>query len=136
MKSFRLTVMTPEKLFFEGECSSLIFPSPDGEVGIMSGRAPLVSLTVPGALRFRVSGEHEMRLAAITSGILRASTGSVLLLTDSAEYADEIDEERAERDIESSEMHIRNRATLKEYRLAKLGLLRATSRLKVKRLNK
>ena len=85
----------------------------------------------PGSLKLRKPDGEEI-LAAVSQGIVRFENDSAMVIVASAETAEEIDEDRARRDIEASEMHMKNRKTLLEYRLAKLGLARATTRLNVR----
>ena len=37
-KTFRLEIVTPEKLFFEGEAESLVVETPAGQIGILAGQ--------------------------------------------------------------------------------------------------
>ncbi len=131
MATFYLTVLTPDRMFYSGECESLIFPASDGAFGVKANHSPFVSLVEPGSLKLRKPNGEEI-LAAVSQGIVRFENDSAMVIVASAETAEEIDEDRARRDIEASEMHMKNRKTLLEYRLAKLGLARATTRLNVR----
>ena len=46
MALFHLTVVTPEKQFFDGDVEMLVLPASDGEMGIMAGHEPMVISTV------------------------------------------------------------------------------------------
>jgi F-type H+-transporting ATPase subunit epsilon len=57
-----VSVISPEAVLFEGETESVVAPAYDGEVGILTGHAPLMALLGEGELRlgggrrFTVSG--------------------------------------------------------------------------------
>ncbi len=54
--NFDMLIITPEKTFFDGETDSLVLTTPDGELGILAGHAPLIATMRPSAIRFRTSG--------------------------------------------------------------------------------
>jgi F-type H+-transporting ATPase subunit epsilon len=58
-----VSVISPEAVLFEGTTESVVAPAFDGEVGILTGHAPMMTLLGTGELRlgggagrFRVSG--------------------------------------------------------------------------------
>lgn len=57
-----VSVISPEALLFEGDAPSVVAPAYDGEVGILTGHAPMLTLLGTGTLRvgdgasFTVSG--------------------------------------------------------------------------------
>ena len=57
-----ISVISPESMLFEGDAPSVVAPAVDGEVGILTGHAPMVTLLGTGTLRvgdgpsFTVSG--------------------------------------------------------------------------------
>jgi F-type H+-transporting ATPase subunit epsilon len=58
----KVSVISPEAVLFEGDADSVVAPAYDGEVGILTGHAPLMALLGDGELRleggrrFKVSG--------------------------------------------------------------------------------
>jgi F-type H+-transporting ATPase subunit epsilon len=57
-----ISVVSPEAMLYEGDAASVVAPAFDGEVGILTGHAPMVTLLGTGTLRvgdgpsFSVSG--------------------------------------------------------------------------------
>lgn len=57
-----VSVISPEAVLFEGQAESVVAPAFDGQVGILTGHAPMVTLLGKGELRldagtsFRVEG--------------------------------------------------------------------------------
>lgn len=79
----KVSVISPEKVLFEGEVESLVAPAFDGEVGILSSHAPMMTLLGKGLLRlsgnagtFRVEG-----------GFLQVLDNQVRVVTERAEVA-------------------------------------------------
>ena len=68
MATFHLIVLTPDRIFYSGECESLIFPASDGAFGVKANHSPFVSLVEPGSLKLRKPDGEEI-LAAVSQGI-------------------------------------------------------------------
>ena len=51
-----VSVISPDKTLFQGEVDSLVAPAFDGEVGILSGHAPMMTLLGEGELRLGADG--------------------------------------------------------------------------------
>src|SRR3982750_4293913 len=52
----RVSVISPEAVLFEGDAESVVAPAYDGEVGILTGHAPLMALLGEGELRLGGAG--------------------------------------------------------------------------------
>ncbi|MBN1121491.1 MAG: ATP synthase F1 subunit epsilon [Anaerolineae bacterium] len=87
-------IVTQERLVFEGEIDSIIVRNERGEMCILPGHEPLISVLTIDALRLRHDGEEE--LYAIGGGIIKVDGDSVVILANTAEAAYEIDTVRAE----------------------------------------
>lgn len=92
---FRLSIVTPEKTFYDAEISSLVVPGTEGYLGILSHHAPLITALKPGRIEFR-DADDKVKLAAVSGGFLEVSNNVATLLADAAEFADDIDIERAQ----------------------------------------
>ncbi len=91
---FRLSIVTPEKVFFEADIQSLIVPGTDGYLGVLSNHAPLITALAPGKIEFRDT-EGQTRYMAVTAGFLEVSGNVATLLADAVEETGDIDLERA-----------------------------------------
>jgi F-type H+-transporting ATPase subunit epsilon len=79
-----VTVISPEAVLFEGEAESVIAPAFDGEVGILTGHAPMMTLLGKGTLR--VGGESGRRFN-IEGGFLQVVENQVRVVTERAAAA-------------------------------------------------
>ena len=91
---FKLSIVTPEKIEYEGDVRSLTAPGADGYLGILSHHAPLITALKPGKIEFRDSNDT-IHILAVSNGFLEVSNNRATLLADAIETADEIDIERA-----------------------------------------
>ncbi|WP_294483311.1 ATP synthase F1 subunit epsilon [uncultured Ruminococcus sp.] len=130
MAVFKLRVLTPEKIFFEGDAEQLVAKTTSGNVGIMRGHAPYVASIVPSELKIKADGNF--RSAAISDGIVKVSEDSfVTVLTSAIEWSDEIDVARAERSKERAEKQLKAETSRTEFDLAERQLKRAVNRISV-----
>jgi len=95
MTMFRLSIVTPEKIFFEADIRSLIVPGTEGYLGVLSNHAPLITALRPGKIEFR-DIDDKQHFLAVTSGFLEVSSNVATLLADAVEETEELDVQRAE----------------------------------------
>ena len=77
-----LSVTSPESTLFDADAPSVVAPAFDGEVGILTGHAPMVTLLGAGTLR--VGGGPSFR---VEGGFLQVVDNQVRVLTEKAEAA-------------------------------------------------
>ena len=133
-KPFSLEIVTPEQRFYSGEIEIVIVPTVTGEEGYMAGHTWACKLLKAGELWFREAGAKEYRLAAISGGFIDVR-GNALVFTDTAEWPDKIDVERAkkagQREQEWLEQHSPADHTPEEIEEHKEAAIRAANRQKV-----
>lgn len=134
MAQFRIHILASDNAFYEGPCESLVVPTIRGQYGILAGHYNLISAVVPGKLTFRVPGGED-QIVAVSAGIVKVENNEVLVLVDTAERPEEIDENRARRAAEEAKEAMLQKRSMQEYRSAQMHLARALNRLKVKHTN-
>lgn len=97
-ETFQLEVATPERLFVDEQVSKAELPGQDGYMGVLPGHAPLLSALGAGVLTYS-SGSGEGVLA-IDGGFLEVFEDHVRVLADYAEFARDIQADRARQDLE------------------------------------
>ncbi|HWO74231.1 MAG TPA: F0F1 ATP synthase subunit epsilon [Dehalococcoidia bacterium] len=125
-----LQIITPERVVFEEtDVASVTLPGIEGELTVLPSHAPLMTELRPGPLLFRKGGEEID--VALSGGFLEVRDDKVVVLADTAERSEEIDQARAE------EARRRAQAALAEARgdveiaAVMAALQRAQARLRV-----
>lgn len=131
MDIFQVHILAADRTLYEGPCVSLTIPASDGERGILAHHSSMMAAVVPGMLRFQPPGE-EVQLAAVSPGMVKVENNEVLVLVDSAERPEEIDEARARREADQAREALLQKKSRQEYQLAQGSLARALNRLRVK----
>ena len=131
MSQFRIHILASDNAFYEGPCESLVVPTIRGQYGILAGHSNMISAVAPGKLTFRIPGEEE-QVVAVSAGIVKVEHNEVLVLVDTAERPEEIDENRARRAAEEAKEQMLQKRSIQEYKSAQAHLARALNRLRVK----
>lgn len=92
-KNFKLKIIAPDRVFYEGEASFLELATSEGEVGIYKNHIPMTMVLVPGIVR--ITEGDEVKVAALHSGFVEVLQESITILAEIAEWPDEIDINRA-----------------------------------------
>lgn len=130
MTPFKLKIVTPDGLLFDGEAEELIVRTVGGDVAILARHIDYVAPLGMG--RAIVVHDGQRRSAACIGGMLSVSDGEVTLVPTTFEWADKIDLERAEAAQHKAEerLHAQN-ASATDIRLAEAKLHRALVRKSV-----
>ena len=126
MAAFPISLVTPERILFEGDAEMVIMRSGGGDIAFLAGHEPYVSTVEIGVVRIDV-GEGQSERFAAHGGFVEVNEGSVTVLSGIAERPDEIDVARAQRAREQAEQ----RASAGDDAEAEADLQRATARLEV-----
>src|SRR4030042_3226843 len=94
MATFRLEIVTAERMVYSDDVTALIAWGGEGQLGILPHHAPLMTMLQPGDLLIRKEKEEEF--FAISGGFLEVRPDKVIILADACERVDEIDITRAE----------------------------------------
>jgi F-type H+-transporting ATPase subunit epsilon len=133
MAKLRVEIVTAERqLLAEDDVDMVVAPGSEGTLGILPKHAALLTLLAPGVLRIKKGGQESAM--SIGGGFLQINRDRVLVLADSAEREDEIDEARAQAARERAEAAIHEAAkggTPVQVQAARLALSRSIARLAV-----
>ncbi len=130
-KSFQLRIVTPDRIFYEGEVSMVEFNTTEGEIGVLPGHIPMTVIVKPGVLM--ISEEEGVKQAALHSGFAEILPEGVTILAEIVEWPDEIDEHRAEAALERAQERLQNKNEGTDIARAETALLRAMARIEVLR---
>lgn len=125
-----LRIVTPNREMYNGEADMVIMRTTTGDIGVLAGHQPLVTVLDYGIMTIKCDGQED-KVAAVLGGFAEVSPKSVSILTDAAEWTDEIDEIRAKQAKERAEQRLRSKADDIDIIRAELALKRAMTRLDV-----
>jgi F-type H+-transporting ATPase subunit epsilon len=93
--TFPLDIVTPERTVLADTVSSVQLPAVTGSLGVLAGHAPLLAELGVGECVVKLPSGAEETLA-LSGGFVEVSREKVTVLADTAEFASEIDVDRAE----------------------------------------
>ena len=125
MDTFQLNILSASSAFYEGECESLVVPTPDGKCGVLAHPSS------PGELSYTVPGEKP-RLAAVSHGMIKIEDNHVLVLVETAEKPEDIDRIRNQQKADAAREALLQKQSRREYLETQAQLARALTRLRVK----
>lgn len=125
----KVDIVTAERLVYSEEgVDEIIVPGVEGELGVLTLHAPLLTMIQPGVLRV-VKGDDEVEMA-ITGGFIEVRDNRVTILADAAERAEEIDVAKAEEARRRAQRRLEERGAREELAQAEASLARALARIK------
>ena len=130
MNSFKLKIVTPDGLQFDGMAEELVVRTTTGDMGILAGHISCVAPLGMGRATVLVDGKK--RYAACIGGMVSVVKGEVTLVPTTFEWADKIDLERAQRSEKRAKSILKDTSsTDTDIRLAEARLKRALIRKSV-----
>ncbi|ALB41779.1 MULTISPECIES: ATP synthase F1 subunit epsilon [Nostocales] len=88
-------VISPDKTVWDAEADEVILPSTTGQLGILSGHAPMLTALDTGVMRVRASKNASWQAIALLGGFAEVDQDEVTILVNSAERGDKINLEEA-----------------------------------------
>lgn len=131
--TFSLEVVTPERRTFEGIIDQVTLPTLEGEITVLPNHVALITQLKPGELTFKKSGQ--ISHLAVGGGFAHISKNEVRVLTDLAEFAEEISERETEEARRRAEEALKEKDRLseEEYAAVAAALEHSLTKLKVRR---
>ena len=126
---FKVEIITPDRIFYEGEAEFLEFTTAAGDIGVYAKHIPMTTVLAPGAV-ISHNGEEET-VAAVHSGFAEILGDKVTLLAEIAEWPGEIDVARAEAAKNRAEDRIANKTADIDVKRAEFALRKALIRIDV-----
>lgn len=128
-RNFRLKVITPERVFYDGDVNMVEFNTTEGEIGVYKGHVPMTVIINPGILTISESGRT--RNAALHAGFVEILQDKVTILAEVIEWPGEIDRQRAEAAKARAEERLHTKTPETDILRAETALQRAIARISV-----
>lgn len=104
--ALQVELVSPERILYSGEAEMVILRAGGGDIAFLTGHAPFLGALGIGAVRIQKVGGGEEQ-AAVHGGFVEVRDNRVIILSDVAELASQIDVERARRAQEEAEAQLR-----------------------------
>jgi F-type H+-transporting ATPase subunit epsilon len=128
-RSFHVEIRTPEQLIYEGDVTSIRAPGVEGNFEILGEHIPFLTALDIGEIRIQES--ETPQLMAVSDGVFEVLRTGVTTLVETAEWASEIDVERAENARDRAQVQLEANAPDLNRPRAEAALARAKNRLEV-----
>lgn len=124
---FNLTIVTPEREFFNEDADMVEFNTTEGEIGIYQGHAPLTVIVKPGVLK--ITQGDTVKYAALHSGFVQILSDKITILAEIIEWSEEIDRKRAEAARDRAEGRLKSSDANIDVVRAEAALMRSIARI-------
>ena len=140
MATFKLHFMASEHMVYDGDAESVSLMTTEGSIGILAYHSNLIMAVVPGIVEYipvgedaKAAGMSGKQIYVVSDGLLKVENNEVMILVDTAEHPEEIDESRARRAEEQAREALKRANSNRDVALASAELSRAMSRIKASR---
>ncbi|RZL67286.1 MAG: F0F1 ATP synthase subunit epsilon [Rhodococcus sp. (in: high G+C Gram-positive bacteria)] len=99
--TLQIELVAADRVVWSGEAREVIARTAEGDIGVLTGHAPLLSLLVPGVVEiFPVDGDTVR--AAVAEGFISVAADRVSILSEDTFLADEVDESATQAELEKA----------------------------------
>lgn len=109
--ALHLEITTPDGTALQTEVEYAYFPGVNGEFGILQTHTPLISVLIPGELRYKRAEDDEEMLIVIGAGFVEVRHDEIVAVTEialTAVEAAKISDHDYERQIEEAKQKLAN----------------------------
>jgi len=128
---FPFEVHTPYRLFYSDQAEAIILTLLDGEAAVYANHTPFTAPVIPCILKIK-DKDGNWKTAFTAEGILEVKSRKTVLISDAAEWPEEIDYERAKNAKEQAEITLAEKTLKFETESAASSLKRAKMRMKAR----
>jgi F-type H+-transporting ATPase subunit epsilon len=129
-EAIQLVIVTPERQILKETVSEVTMPGADGYLGVLPGHAPLITELGVGELTYRTTG-GQTGLLAVIRGFAEVLPDRVSILAETAEFAEDINLERAQAALKRAQERIAKGGEDIDWDRATMSLQRALVRIQV-----
>jgi F-type H+-transporting ATPase subunit epsilon len=93
-ETFRLKIIAPSGIFYDGDVERLVIKGTEGEFAVLPDHTPLTTAIAISTF-YIIIKDKEKKRGTLLGGIATISPNETIVLTDAAEWPEEIDVNRA-----------------------------------------
>ena len=91
-----VALVVPDRLLWSGQARTVIAKTTEGDIGVLTGHAPVFGVLAEGSLVEILNDDAEPVRAAVSGGFLSVANDRVSILAAHAQLADEVDADQAQ----------------------------------------
>lgn len=110
--TLNIRIIAPDRTVWDAEAQEIILPSSTGQLGILTGHAPLLTALDIGVMRVRV--DKEWMPIVLMGGFAEIENNQLTILVNGAEEANQIDLSEAEKNLENATQLLSDASSNKE----------------------
>lgn len=127
---FTLQIISPDRIFYEGEASFVEMVTSEGEIGVYKNHIPMTNILVPGIVKIHENGG--VKEAAVHAGFVEILPDKIIVMAEVAEWPDEIDINRANEARKRAERRLNGSGGEINVARAEAALKRSLTRIELK----
>nr|YP_009519397.1 ATP synthase CF1 subunit epsilon [Pseudocodium devriesii]AYC65401.1 ATP synthase CF1 subunit epsilon [Pseudocodium devriesii] len=127
--TLQFSIITPDRIFLETQSDEIILPTNTGQMGVLTGHAPLITALDIGVLLFR--SQKTWTSLALMGGFALILQDQITILVNEAENESTIDAQEAFQTLESAKAEFLQATNPKQKVSANFAFKRAQARYQV-----
>jgi len=100
--TLHVALVVPDRELWSGEASMVIAKTTEGDIGVLTGRAPVFGVLAEGSLVEIVTGDETRVRAAVSGGFLSVADDKVSILAAQAQLGPEVNADEAQRELDAA----------------------------------
>lgn len=129
MATFKIKVVTYEEKVLEQEAEFVLVRTTEGNMGILPNHSPFIAGLSTGEMKIRLNGKEEKYF--VSEGLLEISNNVVTIIATEAIPADQLDVERAKKEVEELKAKLAKMQEDKDILLTQKNLHKALMKVQV-----
>lgn len=129
MATFKIEVVTYEEKVLEQEAEFVLVRTTEGDMGILPNHSPFIAGLSTGEMKIRLNGKEEKYF--VSEGLLEISNNVVTIIATEAIPADQLDVERAKKEVEELKAKLAKMQEDKDILLTQKNLHKALMKVQV-----
>ena len=128
-KSFKLEIITPEKVIYSADVEHVKAPGKNGYFGVKVNHIPFLTVLKVGKITAQVGGKNIF--FATSGGFAEVTENKMTIMAETAEEATQIDVDRAKQARDRALKRLKEKAADTNIHRAEAALLRALNRMEI-----
>ena len=100
--TMQVALVVPDRQLWSGEARTVIAKTTEGDIGVLTGHAPVFGVLAEGSLVEILTDDSEPVRAAVSGGFLSVADDQVSILAAQAQLAGEVDADRAQQELDTA----------------------------------